>query len=90
MATMTKRRGERLQPYLLSAPALVIVVERRQVVVNQRERVHELDRRGSRQHLLRGGACRLSDGEGDHGADAPKKCLRINFCSASGGALFPP
>ena len=38
------------------AAALVVVVERRQVVVDERERVHELERRGGRQRRLGLGA----------------------------------
>ena len=53
-----------------AAAALVVVVERRQVVVDERERVHELDRCRRRQHVLGGGARRLADRERDHGADA--------------------
>ena len=53
-----------------AAAALVVVVERRQVVVDERERVHELNRCRGRQHLLRGDTCRLPDRERDHGADA--------------------
>ena len=53
-----------------AAAALVVVVERGQVVVDERERVHELDRRGGGQDVLGGGARSLADRQRDHGPDA--------------------
>ena len=52
-----------------AAPHLV-VVERRQVVVDEREVVHELERGGRRQRGLRLGACCLGGREADHRPDA--------------------
>ena len=52
------------------APApLVVVVERREVVVDERERVHELDAPRPRQRVLDVAARRLGDGEAEHGPD---------------------
>ena len=52
-----------------TAAALVVVVERRQVVVDERERVDELERPGRRQRRLGLGAGRLGRREADHGSD---------------------
>ena len=51
------------------AAALVVVVERGQVVVDERERVHELDRGGRRQALLRLRPGRLAHREVRDGTD---------------------
>ena len=60
------------------AAALVVVVERRQVVVDEREGVHELDRGGRGQAPLRLGAGRLADGERQDGPDPlPARLQRI-------------
>ena len=52
--TPTARRGAR------------VVVERRQVVVDERERVHELDRGGGGQQALDARADRIAGGEAEH------------------------
>ena len=52
----------------LPAP-LGVVVERGQVVVDEREVVHELERERRGHHLLRLGLERLADGERDHRPD---------------------
>ena len=53
----------------LPAP-LLVVVERRQVVVHEREGVHELERAPRRERRLRGSAGRLRGRKADHGPHA--------------------
>ena len=53
----------------LPAPQIV-VVERRQVVVHQAERVHELERARGRKHLVRVTTERLARGQAEHRPDA--------------------
>src|SRR5581483_9834945 len=57
-------------PYARLAAPLVVVVERRQVVVDEREVVHELDRERGRHRLLDRTAERLRDRERDDRTDA--------------------
>ena len=52
------------------AAALGIVVQRRQVVVHEREGVHELERGCRGKRLLHVSARRLDDGEAEHRANA--------------------
>jgi hypothetical protein len=52
------------------AAALIVVVERGQVVVDEREGVHELEGRGRRQAALGVGPGGLADGEAEHRTDA--------------------
>ena len=49
-----------------TAAPLVVVVEGGQVVMDERERVHELNRCRGGQHLLDGRTFRLPDRERDH------------------------
>ena len=52
-----------------TAAALVVVVEGREVVVNERERVDELERTGGRKRSLRLGTGGLGRGKADDGSD---------------------
>ena len=56
------------RPHAGAAAPDVVVVERRQVVVDERERVDELERCGRREHVLDVGARRLSRRQADHRA----------------------
>ena len=58
-----------LLPRRRLSPPLLVVVERRQVVVDERERVHELERAAGRERRLRLRAGGLGDGEADHRPD---------------------
>ena len=55
-----------LRPHRRRAAALAVVVERRQVVVHERERMHELDRGGRRQQVLDRRADRVAGREAEH------------------------
>ena len=64
-----RRWPRRSGPRRSAAAALRVVVEGGQVVVDEREVVHELERERGRHHLLRRGAEGLADGERDHRPD---------------------
>src|ERR671924_526895 len=57
--------------------ALRVVVQGRQVVVGERERVHELERGRSRERRLRLGPGRLGGREADDGPDALARLERV-------------
>ena len=52
-----------------AAAAEVVVVERRKIVVDEGERVHELDRRSSRKRALDLPSGSLGDGQAEDGPD---------------------
>ena len=61
-----------------SAAALVVVVERRQIVVHERERVDELERGSRGKRVLERGAVRLRHGQAEERADAlPARLERV-------------